>query len=401
MLLAMMKWRIRMNKIYIFTGKGGVGKSSIAAAHAIKSAKEGKQTLLVSTDMAHNIGDLFEVELGKEPYTIRENLDIYEIDPGYIMEHEYSDMQTSIQRMIGQKDENFMEEIGMFPGMDELFSLLKIIDLYQEKKYHRIIVDCAPTGETLSLLKFPELLSWYMEKFFPLGKVALKLLGPVSKHLFQIELPNKTAMNDIERLYLKLAELQELLKNREITSIRLVTMPERMVVEETKRNYMYMNLYDFHVDGLYINRILPSEISNEFFEQWLSIQQKYIKELKESFMDLPIYRIPWYDEELKGTDALEQLVTDVLATNEVFQVQNITKRESYLKNELGYLLTVHLPIADKKDLDLYQSETDVVIKLNNFKRNIPLPNVLRTYTITKAKLENNMLNIQFEEEESL
>lgn len=389
-----------MNRIYIFTGKGGVGKSSIAAAHALKSAKEGKQTLLVSTDMAHNIGDLFDVELGKEPYTIFENLDLYEIDPGYVMEHDYCDLQKSIQRIIGQKDENFMEEMGMFPGMDELFSLLKIIDLYQENKYNRIIVDCAPTGETLSLLKFPELLSWYMEKFFPIGKVAVKLLAPMSRHLFQIELPNKIAMNDIERLYLRLSELGELLKNREITSIRLVTMPERMVVEETKRNYMYMNLYDFHVDGLYINRILPIDISNKFFEQWISIQQKYIQELEESFMALPIYRIPWYDEELKGEGALNRIVTDVLSTNEVFQMQSITKRETYLKNERGYLLAVHLPIANKKDLDLFQSETDIVIKLNNFKRNIPLPNVLRTYTITNAKLENNMLNIQFEQEDS-
>ena len=326
-----MKWRSKMNRIYIFTGKGGVGKSSIAAAHALKSAKEGKQTLLVSTDMAHNIGDLFEVELGKEPYTIFENLDLYEIDPGYVMEHDYCDLQKSIQRIIGQNDENFLEEIGMFPGMDELFSLLKIIDLYQENKYNRIIVDCAPTGETLSLLKFPELLSWYMEKFFPIGKVAVKLLAPVSRHLFQIELPNKIAMNDIERLYLRLSELGELLKNREITSIRLVTMPERMVVEETKRNYMYMNLYDFHVDGLYINRILPIDISNEFFEQWISIQQKYIKELEESFMALPIYRIPWYDEELKGEGALNRIVTDVLATHEVFQLQSITKRENLCK----------------------------------------------------------------------
>jgi arsenite-transporting ATPase len=268
-----------MKRIFIFTGKGGVGKSSVAAAHAIKSAKEGNKTLLVSTDMAHNLGDIFEVSLGKEPLQVAKNLDAYEIDPNFVMENDFSDMKESLCKLLPKSDGNNMEDFGMLPGMEELFSLLKITDIYKEGTYERIIVDCAPTGETLSLLKFPELLSWYMEKLFPVGKVAVRLLAPITKQFYKIELPNKTAMNDIERMYLKLAELQELLKNRETTSVRLVTMPEKMVVEETKRNYMYMNLYNFNVDGLYINRILPKEIDNTFFEEWLQIQEKYISQL--------------------------------------------------------------------------------------------------------------------------
>lgn len=386
-----------MSRIYIFTGKGGVGKSSIATAHAIKSAKEGKKTILVSTDMAHNLGDIFEVVLGKEIEPVMENLDLYEIDPNYVMEHDYRDIMDCISKMLSQGDMNLVDDFGMFPGTEELFSLLKIAELQKEGRYDRIIVDCAPTGETLSLLKFPELLSWYMEKFFPIGKVAVRLLAPVSKKFFQVELPNKQGMNDIERLYMKMAELQQLLKDREITSIRLVTMPEKMIVEETKRNYMYMNLYDFNVDGLYINRILPKDLHNEFFDEWLQIQKKYIGQLEESFAILPIYRVPWYDEELKGIHAVERICKDCFTDDEVFRTRVITERETFEENDEGYVLKLPIPYVEKKDIDLYQSSTDVVIKINNFKRSIPLPNVLRTYQITSAKYENGALNLQFKE----
>jgi arsenite-transporting ATPase len=206
----------------------------------------------------------------------------------------------------------------MIPGMEELFSLMKIAEIYRSAKYERMIVDCAPTGETLSLLKFPELLAWYMEKLFPIGKVGVRILAPFSKKLFSVEMPNKEAMNEIEKMFLKLMELQELLKDREITSVRIVTTPEKMVIEETKRNYMYMNLYNFNVDGLYINRILPKDIGNDFFDRWIQLQKGYIEELKESFAALPIYEIPWYDEELKGEENIRRIVKDVLKSDEVF-----------------------------------------------------------------------------------
>lgn len=396
-----MEISVKMNRIYIFTGKGGVGKTSVAAAHAVKSAQEGHKTLLVSTDMAHNLGDVFEKSLGKEPVQIIENLDAYEIDPEYVMENDFEEMVRCFDKMIPSLESNTMEDFGMFPGMEELFSLLKISEIYKSNRYERIIVDCAPTGETLSLLKFPELLSWYMEKLFPVGKVAVKMLAPIAKHMFKVELPNKAAMSDIERMYLKLVKLQELLKNRDTTSVRLVTMPEKMVVEETKRNYMYMNLYNFNVDGLYINRILPKDIQNEFFEQWVQIQKKYIIQLEESFVALPIYRVPWYDEELKGLKAVQRICEDALTDSTLFDAKIITEQEVFEKNNKGYMLRVSVPFTEKNQLDMYQSETDVVIKLGNFKRNISLPNTLRNYLITSAKMQDSKLNIQFEQGGSL
>lgn len=288
-----------------------------------------------------------------------------------------------------------LQEMGMLPGMEELFSLLKIAEIYRNGSYDRLIVDCAPTGETLSLLKFPELLSWYMEKLFPIGKVGVKVLAPVSKAVFRVEMPNKNAMNDIEKMYLKLSELQELLKDRDTTCVRIVTTPEKMVAEETKRNYMYMNLYNFNVDGIYINRILPQEIGNDFFYQWLAIQREYITQIKECFAVLPIYEIPWYDEELKGERAVRRIVEDVLEGADVFESRAITEREKFTQTQNGYQLEVFLPYAHKENIELYQSATDLIIKTGNFKRNIPLPNILRTYTVAGAKFEEGKLRIHF------
>ena len=385
-----------MSRIYIFTGKGGVGKSSVAAAHAVKSAAEGKKTLLVSTDMAHNLGDIFERKLGKEAENMLPDLDVYEIDPEYVMENDFSDIMKYLGNLLSETGNYDLQDMGMMPGMEELFSLLKIADIYRSERYERIIVDCAPTGETLALLKFPELLSWYMEKLFPIGKVGVRILAPISKLVFKVEMPNKNAMNDIEKMYLKLIELQELLKDRDITSIRIVTTPEKMVVEETKRSYMYLNLYNFNVDGLYINRILPEDIDNDFFNQWIMIQREYITCLKESFSALPIYEIPWYDEELRGVENIRRIVDDVLSEKEVFANKIITERESFKQIETGYQLEVFLPCADKSSIELYQAAADIVIKEGNFKRNIPLPNILRKYEAAGAKFEEGKLRILFE-----
>ena len=241
-----------MGRIIIFTGKGGVGKTSIASAHALKASQNGMKTLIVSTDMAHNLKDIFMKDIGKEYSEIANNLYALEIDPNHEMNNNYGNMFKAFKNMMPEtslENENLLEDMMVFPGIEELFSLIKIKEIYEKNIFDLIVVDCAPTGETLSLLKFPELLSWYIEKLFPIGKVALKVLRPISKVAFKIEMPDKHALNDIEKLYVSLCELQSLLKNRNVCSIRLVTIPEKMVVEETKRNYMYLNLYNFNVDG--------------------------------------------------------------------------------------------------------------------------------------------------------
>lgn len=387
-----------MSRIIIFTGKGGVGKTSVAAAHAVKAAKDGLKTLIVSTDMAHNLSDLFMRELNEEPKEVLENLDGLEIDPNYEMNSNYKNISVAFKELIpdlDNEDSDALEDIVVFPGIEELFSLIKIKDLYEKNIYDLIIVDCAPTGETLSLLKFPELLSWYMEKLFPVGKVALKVLRPIGKVAFKIDLPDKKALSDIERLYINLAQLQKLLKNQEICSIRIVTIPEKMVVEETKRSYMYLNLYNFNVDGIYINRIIPSEVNNNFFDAWKEIQKKYIEELDDVFFGIPTYKIKWYDSDVNGVQGLEKVIKDSFGDRKIFDVLKTTENETFKKVDQGYLLDLYIPFVDKSHFDLYQSDTEVIIKIGNFKRNIPIPDVIRKYSVDSAKLENERLKIIF------
>ena len=388
-----------MGRIIIFTGKGGVGKTSVAAAHGVKVAKSGKKTLIVSTDMAHNLSDIFQVSIKEEPVEVIENLYGLEIDPNHEMGRHYENISKSIKNMMssmGEDRSETLEDMVVFPGIEELFSLIKIKELYDKNIYDLIIVDCAPTGETLSLLKFPELFSWYMEKLFPVGKIAMKVLRPISKVAFKLEMPDKEAMNDIEKLYKKLGELQKLLKDREVCSIRIVTIPEKMVVEESKRSYMYLNLYNFNVDGIYINRIMPEELDNRFFDGWKEIQNNYLEELGAVFTNIPTYKIKWYERDINGVEGLDRIVNDSLSDENIFNVLKTTANEIFEKIENGYSLKVYIPFVNKTDFDLFQSDTELIIKIGNFKRNIPLPDVLRKYSVKSAKLEDENLNIIFE-----
>jgi arsenite-transporting ATPase len=235
-----------------------------------------------------------------------------------------------------------------------------------------------------------------MEKLFPLGKVAMKVLRPISKVAFKLEMPDESALNDIEKLYVRLYDLQSLLKNREVCSIRLVTIPEKMVVEESKRNYMYMNLYNFNVDGLYINRIIPEDIDNSFFQQWLNIQKKYLDELQSVFSNIPNYKIKWYEVDINGIGGLERIVKDCLQDENIFKVLKTTVNETYEKTEKGYRLNVYIPFTNKKDFDIFESGTDIIVKIGNFKRNIPIPNIMKKYSIASAKLNEEVLSIYFE-----
>ncbi|MBU5437333.1 ArsA family ATPase [Tissierella sp. MSJ-40] len=388
-----------MGRIIIFTGKGGVGKTTVAAAHALKAAREGKRTLIVSTDMAHSLSDIFMEDIKNEVTKIQKDLWALEVDANYEMEQYYGSILNAFKKMItfaNEEDAESFEDIVTFPGMEELFSLLKIKELYEKDIYDLIVVDCAPTGETLSLLKFPELFAWYMEKLFPIGKVALKIIRPISKAAFKIEMPDNVAINDIEKLYIKLFELQNLLRNRDICSIRLVTIPEKMVLEETKRNYMYLNLYNFNVDGLYINRILPNKIENSFFDEWKRIQKKYMEEIHSVFTHIPMYEINWYEVDINGIQGLERIIEDSLKGDDIFKVLKTTVNETFEKLEKGYKLNVYLPFTDKRDFDLFESGIDIIIKMGNFKRIIPMPNILRNYSISKANLNEGCLSIYFE-----
>ena len=387
-----------MGRIIIFTGKGGVGKTSIAAAHALKSAREGKKTLITSADMAHNIGDIFEMPIGNKPVRIQDNLYGLELDPDQLLEDEFPDIaRVLVRRIQGDSISGIAQDEHFFlPGLENLFSLLKLSQIYQKGEYERIIVDCAPTGETLSLLKLPELLAWYMEKFFPVGKTMVRLLSPISKLRYHVTLPDRKAMDDIGEIHLKLLSLQELLKDGDISSVRLVCVPEKMVVEETKRSYMYLNLYGYHVDGVFINRVLPDSVDNGFFAGWRDIQREYINELYSVFDGFPLKEIPWYPGEVRGQDAVSRISDEILTDPELFSMRSRQENEVYVPVEGGYQLILRLPGADEASLKVICRDLDLDIELGNQLRRIPLPNVLRGIEPSEIKLENGELRVIFE-----
>lgn len=280
----------------------------------------------------------------------------------------------------------------------DLLMLLKLLAIYESNVYERIIVDCAPTGETLALLKFPELLGWYMEKFFPIGKAAVRILSPLSKKVFQVELPDRRAMNDLEKLYVRLIDLQEILKDHTVTSVRLVTLAEKMVVEETKRSYMYLNLYGYQVDGLYINRVLPEMVDNDYFDQWQQLQKHYITELEAVFAQLPITKINWYETDICTQEAIARLSQEALTAEGLFDIPKTIDHERYEKVEDGYLLTLYLPLVEKGELELYLAGLDLIIRIGNFKRSIPLPNALRGLSVASVKLDDGWLRVKLVKE---
>ena len=291
-----------------------------------------------------------------------------------------------------------LNENFSLPGFENLFSLLKIKEIYETNQYEHILVDCAPTGETLALLKLPELLAWYMEKFFPVGKKIVRVLSPISKLAYKVVLPSAKTMDTIEHIHKKLLELQELLKNNEICSVRLVCIPEKMIVEETKRNFMYLNLYRYQVDTVFINRIITDEIENTFMQKWKKIQSKYIKELEEVFFDIPVVKIPWYPKEIVGETGLELLCNTIEKLPDLFSVKKVTQNEEYFPCKDGYLLKIQLPFIKEEELKIYHHEMDINIKINNVNRCIPLPNILRKSHIVNTKLENGNLYIHFQVE---
>ena len=386
-----------MGRIILFTGKGGVGKTSVAAAHALKSAAGGQKTLLVSADMAHNIGDMFEMRIGRVPVRITENLYGLELDPDMMLREEFPDAAAAFSKLLkgsgaGSPDPG---EYFLLPGFENLFSLLKIKKIYESGEYDRIIVDCAPAGETLSLLKLPELLEWYMEKFFPVGKTMVRVLKPVSRFRYHTELPDGKAMDEIGEMHWELVKLQEFLKDGSITGVRLVCTPEKMAVEETKRTYMYLCLYRYRTDHVFINRVLPERTGNDFLSGWRNMQEGYIEELHRVFGELPVSEIPWYPEEVRGIPAVRRIADEILTDPDLFEALPAEDNEIYSEIPDGYLLTVKLPGAEQGEACVRVFGTDLDITLGSYSRRIPLPDTLRGISPSGAVLEEGLLKISF------
>lgn len=381
-------------RIILLTGKGGVGKTSLAAAHAWASAAEGKRTLLASMDAAHNLSDLFGVPAAPEPTEIAPNLHICEVDAHRVRETDFRHVVDALSTaLVGAAPHPDAPPLDV-PGLDPLFYLLKVGSFASSGEYDRIILDLAPTGETLALLQMPELVQWWMERMFPLERVAVRMLAPVSKQLFKVRMPNREAMDDIERLYLDLRAITDLLKDDEVTSVRLVTQAERMVVEETKRAYLGLNLFGYPVDHIFVNGLYPEDAGG-FFSAWQDAQRTHLAEIEAAFPHVPVTRVPRFGSDIVGSDAIAHLATIALG-DDSFAPTHV-EREEWLKTDAGVVLRLPLPHARRDHLTLTRAGDDLALRVGGIQRNIPLPGSLHDAEVASAKLADGTLTVTFKE----
>lgn len=384
-------------RIILYTGKGGVGKTSIAAATALKCARYGHKTLVVSTDAAHSLGDSLDTKLSPEPLELEKNFWVQEIDSIHEVEQGWGKVQQYLTELFTAKSVKDIttEELTVFPGMEDLLSLLRILSYYKEKTFDVIIIDCAPTGETLALLSFPDMLRWWMDKLFPMKRKAIKLVRPVVEPLLGIPMPSDGVMGEIDKIYNQLDEMRQILSDRDITSIRIVVNPEKMVIKEAQRSFTYLNIYDFNVDAIIINRVIPDNVTDKYFKLWKEIQKKYIEMISEAFSPVPIYHAPLFENEIVGLEMLQRMGNEVFNNENPIEIKYNIRTQEVKKDGNEYIFSIYMPFTDKRDLSLNQKGDELIVKTLNLKRNITLPKTLQSLNIKGAKFEEDTLIIRF------
>jgi arsenite-transporting ATPase len=389
-----------MKRIILYTGKGGVGKTTVAAATAIQAAKRGYKTLVVSTDAAHSLRDAFDKELGPEPVNVMKNLDAQEIDVYYSVDKYWGKLTGYIQSLFSwmNVDDIMAEEFSVFPGMEEVSSFLWVYNHYQENEYDVIIVDSAPTGETLKLLSLPDVARWWLVKVFPIERKVLKVVRPAVKVLSDMPLPEEDTYEAIEQLFEKLNSIHKVFSDPEITSIRLVLNLEKMVIKETQRAYTYLNLYGYPVDSAIVNRTMPKELDHPYFKEWKKFQSEYREQIHELFSSIPIHEASLSSKEVLGTDALREFGDALFSGKDPVKVLSKGKPYEIIKEGDTYSLVMPLPFVSKEEVKLHQVGDELTIQIENQRRNIFLPKFLAKLNVNNANLEGGVLKVNFEGE---
>jgi arsenite-transporting ATPase len=389
-------------RIILYTGKGGVGKTSIAAATALRCADLGYRTIVLSTDAAHSLADSFDAPLGPEPTELAPNLWGQEIDVLYQMDKYWGNVQRYLATIFEWRglDEIIAEELTVFPGMEELASLLQIVHLHDDCDYDAVIVDCAPTGATLQLLSFPEVARWYLDKVFPIERKAMQLTRPLLRAVIDVPIPDDELFDTIAELIMRLDRMHDLLVDPHKSSVRLVLNLEKMVIKEAQRAFTYLNLYGYATDLVVSNRIIPAAVQDGYFSAWKDIQKKYGQMVEEAFAPLPILTVPLFDQEVVGLKMLRRMADSIYGGGDPTQVYYVGLAQRVEKNGTAYTLTIPLPFVSKEEVQLTRSSFDeLIIHIGNYKRNLLLPRVLSGLEVVGAKHQEDELAVRFEGKE--
>ena len=382
-------------RILLYTGKGGVGKTSIAASTACSIAKSRKKTLVISTDPAHSLGDAFGTEIGPKPKKMAENLYAQEVSVNEAINTHWNELKGYLTGLFQTEglDPISAEEIATLPGFDEASQLLYLRQYYEEKDFDAIVIDSAPTGESLKLLSFPEAMTWYMDKIFPMGRFAAKLVRPMWNTVSNITIPDDEVFKSVETLYEYLRRIRSILTDPKVSTIRLVMNPDKMSLSETKRAFTYLLLYGYPVDSVFVNKIYDDS-TGTFFKGWRSNQGEIIKDVNDSFSDVKIFKVPMLKEEPIGIERLEEMSSLIYSDSDPLDTFSREKNIQFVKEHGKYFVRLKLPFADKKNLEVFNKGGELIIQIGNWKRVFYLPTVYSDKNPIKAEFINGVLDIE-------
>ncbi len=390
-------------RIILFAGKGGVGKTSVAAATGVQCARRGLRTLIMSLDTAHSLVDSFDLDRtlmdrnkGK-PIRVAKNLAIQEVDVQEEIEKNWGEVHKYISTLLNISgiDEILAEELAILPGMEEVSSLLYINRYVAQKRYDVILLDCAPTGESIRFISIPTSLEWYMEKLFDVERTVVKVARPIAKRLYSVPLPEDDYFATIQKLFDRLEGIDRTLSDPNITTVRLVTNPEKIVLKETQRAYMYFSLYKMCVDAIVINRILPEAVDDGYFGRWKETQDRYIRETEELFSPIPIFKVPMLSDQVVGITELSSLAKEIYGDRSPEQILYADTPYQFRKVRGDYFLDIKIPFLTKKEVELSQRNEELIVRIGGFKRHVLLPRNIASRKPSGAKVERDKVIIRF------
>jgi arsenite/tail-anchored protein-transporting ATPase len=393
-------------RILLFSGKGGVGKTSLAAATGLQLSKLGYRTLVMSVDPAHSLADAFDLETGlfdaktSDPYPINDNLSIHEVNIQLEIKRHWREISSyviSVLRTTGISDVE-AEELAILPGMEELSAMMYVNQFRREERYQVIVLDCAPTAESLRFVSMPTTLDWYMKHIFPFHRGLLKAVRPLANRVSPVELPTDSYFANIADLFGKLDGIPELLEDPHTTSVRLVTNPEKMVLRETQRAFVYFTLHGLTVDGIIVNRVLPEQVTDIYFQEWRASQAKVLKEIEAYFAPVKMKRVPLFTHEVLGRERLEDLARSLYGDKE--DPAAVTRTEApytFEKMDGFYAVRLRLPFAAKGEIGLFKKGDELVVEIGTLRRHIGLPTSMASLSPSKARLENKILTVEMKE----
>ena len=388
-------------RVLLYTGKGGVGKTTAAAATATLAARRGLKTLVVSTDTAHSLADTFAIDggaaVGAEPVEVEPGLFLHQVDTQRALEESWRELQDYLTDLFGKlgMDPLAAEELTVVPGADEVLALFQLRDHVRSAAFDVIIVDCAPTAETLRLLALPEVLGWYVDRLLPVERRVVGALRPVLNRMTGMPMPSGPVFDALERFHVKLAEVREILVAPEC-SVRLVLTPESVVVAEARRTLTSLSLYGYRVDAVLANRVFPAEGADDWRGGWVRAQAARLAEIEDSFAPLPIYRAPYQPGEPVGTDALAGLAGRIYGDDDPFTARDQPDPLVIRPGDAGtYELDLALPGAGKGEVDLARRGDDLVITVGAYRRVLALPAALNRRRVAGATLREGRLRVDF------